>query len=356
MEYKNEICQGCGRKFAEGDDIVVCPECGTPQHRECYNKEHKCVNEHLHGENYEWKPKHAPTPEEKPQASESEKKFTCPFCGYENDPNAKICENCGQPIGLFRGNPFADEPKPDDGNYEYKPPFQVGDFTPDENGYRANEDQNSGQFQNGQNGAFIFTDDIPDGETDGVSNRDIKLYVRSSVASYYKKFKAIDSKKPTFNWGAFIFGYLWFFFRKMFKSGVIFLTAELCLIFAFYNPVMSTYESMSEAVVNIQQAENDSQAQAIAEEANRIFAENKTAISVFFASIVVLRLVSALTADRLYKKKVIKDIKKINEDTDDDQAKLAEFFKKGGSSFITAFIGYFLRYIIALIVTGVFFE
>ncbi|MGN1348511.1 MAG: RING finger protein, partial [Acutalibacteraceae bacterium] len=34
MNYNNEICNGCGRKFSEGDDIVTCPECGTPQHRE----------------------------------------------------------------------------------------------------------------------------------------------------------------------------------------------------------------------------------------------------------------------------------------------------------------------------------
>ena len=28
MDYINEVCQWCGEAFKEGDDIVVCPECG----------------------------------------------------------------------------------------------------------------------------------------------------------------------------------------------------------------------------------------------------------------------------------------------------------------------------------------
>lgn len=355
MEYKNEICQGCGRKFAEDDDIVVCPECGTPQHRECYDKEHKCVNEHLHAEGYEWKPKHAE--QQQTTAVGGEKERVCPFCGHENAPDAKACENCGQPFELFGRSIFPDEAPSDDKNCEYKPPFEVGDFKPDENGYRANEGQNENEYRNMSGGAFVFSDDIPDGETDGVKNSDIKMFVRSSVGSYYRKFKAIDSKKPTFNWGAFIFGYLWFFFRKMFKAGIAFLTVELCLVFAFYNPVMTVYNSMADATASIKQAENETQAAQIAEEANKVLDENKTAICVFFASTLALRLVAALIADRLYKKKVTKEINDINESSDgDDRAKLAEYFKKGGSSFMTAFIGYFLRYAITLIVTGVFFE
>ena len=38
-------CFSCGEVFKDGDDIVVCPECGTPYHRECYLKEGKCIND-----------------------------------------------------------------------------------------------------------------------------------------------------------------------------------------------------------------------------------------------------------------------------------------------------------------------
>lgn len=36
MDYRGQHCPICGKEFCDGDDIVVCPECGTPYHRECY--------------------------------------------------------------------------------------------------------------------------------------------------------------------------------------------------------------------------------------------------------------------------------------------------------------------------------
>ena len=42
MDYIGEICPVCGKSFTADDDIVVCPDCGTPHHRECYKTENKC--------------------------------------------------------------------------------------------------------------------------------------------------------------------------------------------------------------------------------------------------------------------------------------------------------------------------
>ena len=39
MEFTEYKCPVCGEQFKKGDDIVVCPECGAPHHRECYEKE-----------------------------------------------------------------------------------------------------------------------------------------------------------------------------------------------------------------------------------------------------------------------------------------------------------------------------
>lgn len=53
-QFKNEKCAACGMKFFDDEDIVVCPECGSPYHRECWNRIGTCVNADKHG-NFEWK-------------------------------------------------------------------------------------------------------------------------------------------------------------------------------------------------------------------------------------------------------------------------------------------------------------
>ena len=49
MEVKNYFCPVCGNDFNEDDDVVFCPECGTPHHRACWMENGKCINENLHG-------------------------------------------------------------------------------------------------------------------------------------------------------------------------------------------------------------------------------------------------------------------------------------------------------------------
>ena len=51
MKYTNYKCPVCNNQFTEDDDIVVCPECGTPHHRECYIQNGECANTDKHGTN-----------------------------------------------------------------------------------------------------------------------------------------------------------------------------------------------------------------------------------------------------------------------------------------------------------------
>lgn len=51
MKYSNYKCQICNNQFTEDDDVVVCPECGTPHHRECYVQNGNCANADKHGTN-----------------------------------------------------------------------------------------------------------------------------------------------------------------------------------------------------------------------------------------------------------------------------------------------------------------
>ncbi|MBE6799803.1 MAG: DUF2628 domain-containing protein [Ruminococcaceae bacterium] len=51
MKYSNYKCPVCNNQFTEDDDVVVCPECGTPHHRECYIQNENCANADKHGTN-----------------------------------------------------------------------------------------------------------------------------------------------------------------------------------------------------------------------------------------------------------------------------------------------------------------
>lgn len=53
-QFKNEKCAACGMKFFDDEDIVVCPECGAPYHRECWDRIGTCIHSAEHG-TYEWK-------------------------------------------------------------------------------------------------------------------------------------------------------------------------------------------------------------------------------------------------------------------------------------------------------------
>ena len=38
MEFTQYTCPVCQKRFVLGDDVVVCPECGAPHHRECFEQ------------------------------------------------------------------------------------------------------------------------------------------------------------------------------------------------------------------------------------------------------------------------------------------------------------------------------
>ena len=52
MEFTEYKCPVCDKQFKKGDDVVVCPECGAPHHRECYEKEGHCHFADKHGADF----------------------------------------------------------------------------------------------------------------------------------------------------------------------------------------------------------------------------------------------------------------------------------------------------------------
>ena len=54
MEFTQYTCPVCNEKFKSGDDVVVCPECGAPHHRSCYEKENRCFYDDRHAEGFSY--------------------------------------------------------------------------------------------------------------------------------------------------------------------------------------------------------------------------------------------------------------------------------------------------------------
>ena len=54
--YTGYRCPVCGKAFAQGDDVVVCPDCGAPHHRECYRSLGRCAYEEKHAAGEAWSP------------------------------------------------------------------------------------------------------------------------------------------------------------------------------------------------------------------------------------------------------------------------------------------------------------
>ena len=52
IDYKHSSCQYCKKKFEPSDNIVVCPECGAPYHKECVEKSGKCVYADKHSDGF----------------------------------------------------------------------------------------------------------------------------------------------------------------------------------------------------------------------------------------------------------------------------------------------------------------
>ena len=83
-KYYGCPCEGCGKPLTLKDDIVVCPDCGAPYHRDCYDKLGRCIHTRAHGAGYEWKFPY--------QDAELR---TCPACGERTLRSETMCRCCG---------------------------------------------------------------------------------------------------------------------------------------------------------------------------------------------------------------------------------------------------------------------
>ena len=188
MKFTGEKCLVCQNVFTDEDDIVVCPECGTPHHRECWFANGCCINEELHAAGYEYKTA------EKENEPESEK---TPFSADGTNPENTVV--------IPMDNPFESE------------------FFSEE---EINQDGNKKLLLGGS---------------------DIRYYIAAlgkNCAYYLNRFAIIDEKKKSllFNPMAFLFPFAWSVYRKMFKAAAAVLALYIGLAVITAIPVITNKE------------------------------------------------------------------------------------------------------------------
>lgn len=205
-KYDGCKCLSCGLEFTGFDDIVVCPECGTPYHRDCYEKEGKCINTELHESGASWS-------REGPAAAEQEtsgEPVRCFRCGLENPPEGLFCKRCGMPLR----SSFRNEPRP---------------FNEGQSEQNAGQSSGAAGFNPYANPNAMRFDQ--DSDIDGVKLGDLARFVGKNQFSYLASFIRFGKfgSKISLNFSALLFPQYYFFYRKMTLIGIIYMVLTLAL-------------------------------------------------------------------------------------------------------------------------------
>lgn len=203
MDYIGEKCAACGEVFTENDDIVVCPDCGSPHHRECYKNAGKCANEDYHFSGKKWERKQAKVRDI----------VICPVCRFPNDKNEEICTRCGSALN-------------------------TGDIGNDE----TVQDVIAGLLDDeaAETGPYLGFD--PDEDLGGATVREVSDFVKTNTIYYlpvFKRMKDIGSKL-SFNLTCLFFPSLYFANRKMWGWAMV--AVFLSILFAVPEAVMYMME------------------------------------------------------------------------------------------------------------------
>ncbi len=290
FRFTNEKCPVCNCTFKEDDDIVVCPECGTPHHRECYKENGKCGNHEKHCEGYNWEATFV-SPEE------------------NDDAEDDVVLSFNQPLSLNQipGGTVAS-------------PLQLNTLK-----------------------------EYPIDFEDGIKTEDVAVSVRQEFPKYFKKFQQIKDGKTTFNWGAFFFAPYWFFYRKLYKLGVIFLTLFILISsLSFLPPAVRFSESAYELETKIQEitetAETDEEYNAamvnLTNEMTKVLESNRTGIAISLTqsfSALVVSIFIGFKANKWYYKHTVSNIKKVYAENKSEEIK-ETLFKTGGVAFGATFL------------------
>lgn len=306
-QLESKTCQFCHGILFEDDDVVVCPDCGAPYHRECYEKIGKCVYQELHGTNKQYDALNSQ--KEKPQQkTEVDEKFdadtVCFSCGKASSAEHKFCPYCGSEKAS-RQNGFS--------------PFGAIKL----------------DMMGGIDKSAMVEDDVTAAEA--------ATFVGMKAYRYVPRF--IANKKTSWNWAAFLVPQGWFAYRKMYGLVAVTLAAfllSIILMVPFYSEIFAALSELPIANSNAEQTALMQQAVTMAMQN----AEPSCLLLFMLGSLVDFgtMILSGLFGERAYRTRTVTEIKKIkqNETPEDPNLRIA---RKGG-------VNMFLCLIVLMIVSN----
>ncbi len=322
MDYSNHRCPVCEKAFEKDSDIVVCPDCGTPHHRECYEQEMHCHYQDRHNDGFDYK---AEKQEEINNNTADPDSVECRYCSTINPTGSKFCNGCGMPL-----------PQSGDGNTPYN--------RHEEEKSAPHGAQQGAPYQ-GQNSApFVgFAFDPMGGiksEEDmggGVTAGEVAKFVKTSTPFYTRLFYQIRNfAKSRFSFVGFFFSGGWMLYRKMYKSGTL-VTIIMGLLMLAQIYVETFHTSLLNEAVNLSSGLTFFQTAEAQTALNEFFAGLSTwEISVFgiyyFSTIgqFLIRLVCGIMGNKWYYKHCINKISGIKSKADTKEDADAQLQTKGG--------------------------
>ncbi len=295
LDLKNQKCAVCLAYLFDEDDVVYCPVCGAPHHRDCYNSLGTCGLEEFHGTDKQYRreesaeeAEHAPQPKASQNLTEE-----CMNCGAKMEKGSRYCNSCGAPAGMN------------------VPPFM---FSPFEQREIIKE-------------SAVIEDDV--------TAKDAAQVVRNNTIRYIPKFFKLTAKnKKSWNWAAFLLPHGWFAYRKMYKESII--TSLLSIVTVILNFPLSV------ALLALPTADSSIRNYVQLAEHYAQFANEIDFLPLFlsFAGMVlgfIFRIVCGIYGDYIYRQRVVLSASLIKEAEDKEVAEK----KYTGVSFIGFMIAVF---------------
>lgn len=206
-KYYGCPCEGCGKPLTLRDDIVVCPDCGAPYHRDCYEKLGRCIHSAAHAAGYEWKFPY--------QESEL---CTCPACGERTLRSEEHCRCCGAVLPPEGAEEPADRSEdPGEGSFDYSSFYRQ---------FQETGTPSADPMKQAYEAAFGKEEAM-----DGIPCADWASYIGPASPAYMNTYcrMQLAHSKVSMSFSALLFGPFYFFYRKAWKPAFAFLAAELLL-------------------------------------------------------------------------------------------------------------------------------